>query len=133
MVEFKIIPFEEITVEDLKIVKKAIDIDPWHGKPSHLKAKLERGQSLLWRMTNGNARGVLITELLEGYEGPELLLSLMAGSGLFRNINYISETIEEFCKNCGIKRMRALTNPKVVAAVKELGWRVTQEVVEKEI
>lgn len=133
MVEFKVIPFGEITKEDLLDMKKYLDADPWFSKASTLKALLKSGDATLWRMTNGVARGIFVTELAHTANGLVLVITVAGGKGMVKNLKFVNDTFMEFCKRSGIKKMRGVAYPKLGVFPKELGWTVTKLVMEKEI
>jgi hypothetical protein len=126
------VPLDQITLDELKLlVEKA---EAAGDDPDDLREALISGHALFWRVSSEDASGLVITQerVISGTR--ELFVRLICGVGSKYCKDYLQETLEEFGRLRGAKRMSAVMSKASHRLVTEpLGYTIDRLMVSKEI
>ena len=126
------VPLQMITERDLEDLKTSIDELYEAEDIEKVKTEFLEGRAVLWRFTDGNgARAVM---LIQETVDSSLYVWHHGGRGTIKHRHFILNTLEEYCRLRGLKRIKAVVHGKGLARMgQKLGFEPTLVTMVKEI
>jgi hypothetical protein len=127
VIEFYPLPLGQIELEDLRWLHKSLGGE----EPDAVREQLLDGRAIMWRYRDSDNSGRGIVVLQEFTD--EIFIWHLGGINIRPGMFFIIDTIAEFAKARGRKRVRCLAPKALLKTYKRLGLDVDKYMLRREV
>lgn len=114
-------------------MQKALDEDIVEVPLSEVLDRARRGEVAIWRARNGEAHGVLVTEMIDYFGHLQLLVWLFGGDKLHTCGGKIWQSIQTVAQVNKAEHIRAICTPRLAHALGRYGFELRAMEVVREV
>jgi hypothetical protein len=126
------IQLQDLKAQDFKNLKMGVERAKL--SPEFVRDIILDGKAIMWRLEADDATGIVLTQERLDDGDMELFIPLVAGKAAFACKQHLLETLTEFARIRGLKRITAVESPAVFRIMgKPLGFSIKRHYISKEI